>query len=248
MILYTSIIAHDRLSYHMLKWLHPIFNILTAMPFFEVVFIILKVWSKIVLNNKWAKLFLLSVILGSQADLLQLSVLLLMFLINTRVIVEVTDTSSTLSIIASGKISKSRECLGVFSLNRNFKILVHALFILSEEEVVVCLLSSNSSFLSGDGSPWLSAVHSSLYDSIEQSYLELHATAMLCLPSGECMCPDATLCTALTSALYSSVSEEVVLRRQLMVGVFVDFFFSILCCVHYFCNQQYVGSLIVTLG
>ncbi|XP_039127223.1 nuclear pore complex protein NUP107 [Dioscorea cayenensis subsp. rotundata] len=83
-------------------------------------------------------------------------------------------------------------------------------------------LNSSFSLLSRDGSPWLSAVHSSLYDSIEQSYLELHATAMLCLPSGECMCPDATLCTALTSALYSSVSEEVVLRRQLMVNVAIS--------------------------
>ncbi|KAJ0075044.1 hypothetical protein Patl1_33740 [Pistacia atlantica] len=33
----------------------------------------------------------------------------------------------------------------------------------------------------------------------------------------ECMCPDATICAAVMSALYSTVSEEVVLNRQLMV-------------------------------
>ncbi|GMP40732.1 hypothetical protein CsSME_00011064 [Camellia sinensis var. sinensis] len=36
------------------------------------------------------------------------------------------------------------------------------------------------------------------------------------------MCSDATLCAALMSALYSSVSEEVVLNRQLMVSVSVS--------------------------
>ncbi|KAK4267210.1 hypothetical protein QN277_024022 [Acacia crassicarpa] len=42
---------------------------------------------------------------------------------------------------------------------------------------------------------------------------------MLCLPSGECLCPDATVCTTLMSALYSSAGQEVVLSRQLMVNV-----------------------------
>ncbi|XP_030945003.1 nuclear pore complex protein NUP107-like [Quercus lobata] len=45
---------------------------------------------------------------------------------------------------------------------------------------------------------------------------------MFCLPSGECMSPDATMCTTLMSALYSSVSEDVVLNRQLMVNVSVS--------------------------
>lgn len=44
---------------------------------------------------------------------------------------------------------------------------------------------------------------------------------MLCLPSGECMCPDATSCTTMTSALYSSVGEEDVLQRQLMASSFL---------------------------
>ncbi|CAK9179846.1 unnamed protein product [Ilex paraguariensis] len=68
--------------------------------------------------------------------------------------------------------------------------------------------------------PWLVPAEDRNYESVEPVFLELHATVMLCLPSGECMLPDATLCTTLMSALYSSVSEEVVLNRQLMVCLF----------------------------
>lgn len=71
--------------------------------------------------------------------------------------------------------------------------------------------------------PWLAAVEDHVYESMAPVFLELHATAMLCLPSGECMCPDATICTALMSALYSSVSEESVLHRQLMVCLYEYF-------------------------
>ncbi|KAL4625298.1 hypothetical protein ACB092_05G015500 [Castanea dentata] len=70
--------------------------------------------------------------------------------------------------------------------------------------------------------PWLAASEDPIYTSEEPLFLELHATAMLCLPSGECMSPDATVCTTLTSALYSSVTEDVVLNRQLMVNVSVS--------------------------
>jgi len=70
--------------------------------------------------------------------------------------------------------------------------------------------------------PWLNAVETSPFESSELVFLELHATAILCLPSGECMTPDATSCTALTSALYSTVSEEDVLHRQLKVEVKVS--------------------------
>ncbi|XP_020254733.1 nuclear pore complex protein NUP107 isoform X2 [Asparagus officinalis] len=83
-------------------------------------------------------------------------------------------------------------------------------------------LQSSLSLLLREGSPWLNAAHSSLRESTENIFLELHATAILCLPSGESMCPDATLCTTLTSALYSSVSEEIVLKRQLMVNVSIS--------------------------
>lgn len=64
--------------------------------------------------------------------------------------------------------------------------------------------------------PWLASIDN-IYESAEPVFLELHATAMLCLPSGDCLCPDATVCTTLTSALYSSVGDEVVSNRQLMV-------------------------------
>jgi len=73
-----------------------------------------------------------------------------------------------------------------------------------------------------DERPWLYAVESSPFESSEVIFLELHASAMLCLPSGECMLPDATSCTALTSALYSTVSEDDVLHRQLKVDVQVS--------------------------
>ncbi|KAL6908067.1 hypothetical protein ACP4OV_002237 [Aristida adscensionis] len=73
-----------------------------------------------------------------------------------------------------------------------------------------------------DERPWLNALESSPFESAELIFLELHATATLCLPSGECMLPDATSCTALTSALYSTVSEVDVLHRELKVDVKVS--------------------------
>lgn len=78
------------------------------------------------------------------------------------------------------------------------------------------------SLLRRDGRPWLYAVESSPFESPDVIFLELHASAMLCLPSGECMLPDATSCTALTSALYSTVSEDDVLHRLLKVDVQVS--------------------------
>lgn len=69
----------------------------------------------------------------------------------------------------------------------------------------------------GKDNPWLASGEDNVYGSVEPIFLELHATAMLCLPSGECLLPDATVCTTLMSALYTSVSEEDVLNRQLMV-------------------------------
>ncbi|RRT53438.1 hypothetical protein B296_00049854, partial [Ensete ventricosum] len=78
-------------------------------------------------------------------------------------------------------------------------------------------LDSSLSLLLREGNPWLNVSHDRTYDPTEDMHIELHATAMLCLPSGECMLPDATSCTTLTSALYSSVSEDDVLKRQLRV-------------------------------
>ncbi|CAL5381112.1 unnamed protein product [Camellia sinensis] len=81
----------------------------------------------------------------------------------------------------------------------------------------------------GKENPWLVPNEDRVYESVEPLFLELHAIAMLCLPSGECMCPDATLCATLMSALYSSVSEEVVLNRQLMVSVSISLTDN--CCI-----------------
>lgn len=75
----------------------------------------------------------------------------------------------------------------------------------------------------GKENPWLASLEDPIYESVEPVYLELHATAILCLPSGECLYPDATMCTALMSALYSTLREEVVLNRQLMVCLFIFF-------------------------
>lgn len=75
----------------------------------------------------------------------------------------------------------------------------------------------NYSSSSGKENPWLVLAEEDKNEVMEPVFIELHATSVLCLPSGECMHPDATVCTTLMSALYSSVSEEVVLNRQLMV-------------------------------
>ncbi|KAL0424939.1 UNVERIFIED_CONTAM: Nuclear pore complex protein [Sesamum radiatum] len=83
-------------------------------------------------------------------------------------------------------------------------------------------LRSSLLLLKRKDSPWLVPTQDHLHEPAEPVYLELHATAVLCLPSGECMSPDATLCTTLTSALYSSVTEEEVLHRELMVNVSIS--------------------------
>ncbi|KAK6153544.1 hypothetical protein DH2020_013183 [Rehmannia glutinosa] len=90
-----------------------------------------------------------------------------------------------------------------------------------QREVTEAIETLTSSFLllQRKDNPWLVPTQDHIHESEEPVYLELHATAVLCLPSGECMSPDATLCTTLTSALYSSVSEEEVLHRELMVNV-----------------------------
>ncbi|KAL6144439.1 hypothetical protein ACLB2K_055132 [Fragaria x ananassa] len=83
-------------------------------------------------------------------------------------------------------------------------------------------LNSSLSLLLRKDNPWLASGEDNVYGSVEPIFLELHATAMLCLPSGECLLPDATVCTTLMSALYTSVSEEDVLNRQLMINVSIS--------------------------
>ncbi|KAL2516484.1 Nuclear pore complex protein [Forsythia ovata] len=83
-------------------------------------------------------------------------------------------------------------------------------------------LGSSLYLLQRKENPWLLPTQDHIYESKEPVFLELHATTMLLLPSGECMPPDATLCTTLTSALFSLVSEEEILHRQLMVNVSIS--------------------------
>ncbi|XP_057746155.1 nuclear pore complex protein NUP107 [Arachis stenosperma] len=83
------------------------------------------------------------------------------------------------------------------------------------------MLTASLSLLEREETPWLASIND-VYESAEPVYLELHATSMLCLPSGDCLCPDATVCTTLTSALYSSAGHEVILSRQLMVNVSIS--------------------------
>nr|GMC51934.1 nuclear pore complex protein NUP107 [Ipomoea batatas] len=84
-------------------------------------------------------------------------------------------------------------------------------------------LQTSLLLLKREENPWLVPTQDHIiYETEEPIFLELHAVAMLCLSSGECMTPDATLCATLMSALYSSVSEEQVLNRQLMVNVSIS--------------------------
>ncbi|CAL9009676.1 unnamed protein product [Prunus brigantina] len=83
-------------------------------------------------------------------------------------------------------------------------------------------VNSSLSLLLRKENPWLAPGEDHVYESVEPIFLELHATAMLCLRSGECLPPDATVCTTLMSALYSSVSEQDVLNRQLMINVSIS--------------------------
>lgn len=95
----------------------------------------------------------------------------------------------------------------------------------------------------GKDSPWLTFLEDHVFESEEYMFLELHATAMLCLPSGECLRPDATVCAALMSALYACVSEEDVLDRQLMVlpSSNVCYFYSL----SFLFPQRYIQVCIV---
>ncbi|CAM8955911.1 unnamed protein product [Rhodiola kirilowii] len=82
-------------------------------------------------------------------------------------------------------------------------------------------LELSLSLLKRTDNPWLIPTQEIVYESQHPVFLELHATAILCLPSGGCLDPDAAICAALMSAIYSSVGEAVVLHRELMVNVSV---------------------------
>ncbi|MCD7455898.1 hypothetical protein HAX54_030051 [Datura stramonium] len=93
-----------------------------------------------------------------------------------------------------------------------------------QKEVIAAreTLDTSLSLLQRQENPWLVPTEDRVLESEEPIFLELHATAMLCSSAGDCVAPDATLCTTLMSALYSSVSEEEVLNRQIMVSVSIS--------------------------
>ncbi|KAK4726467.1 hypothetical protein R3W88_031384 [Solanum pinnatisectum] len=93
-----------------------------------------------------------------------------------------------------------------------------------QKEVIAAreTLDTSLSLLQRQENPWLVPTEDRVLESDEPVFLELHATVMLCSSAGDCMAPDATLCTTLMSALYSSVSEEEVLNRQIMVSVSIS--------------------------
>ncbi|KAA3455578.1 nuclear pore complex protein NUP107 [Gossypium australe] len=88
--------------------------------------------------------------------------------------------------------------------------------------VVILNRVNTTPVMQRERNPWLISRVEHISESMEPLFLELHSTAMLRLPSGESMCPDATVCAALMSALYSSATEEVVSERQLTVNVAIS--------------------------
>ena len=50
-------------------------------------------------------------------------------------------------------------------------------------------------------------------------WIELHAVGLLISPSGQCVAPDAAICTALKTSLYSCVDKEIGILRQLQVWI-----------------------------
>ncbi|CAA7401213.1 unnamed protein product [Spirodela intermedia] len=83
-------------------------------------------------------------------------------------------------------------------------------------------LAASLLLLEREEAPWMSSAEKSACDPSEHMFIELDATAMLCLASGECLRPDAASCTTLTSALYGCVTEEDVLKRRMMINVAIS--------------------------
>lgn len=78
--------------------------------------------------------------------------------------------------------------------------------------------------LAGDAVAWLTEENDGAADNHLEGveWLELSVTAVLTSASGICLIPDATVCTALTSALYSAASDHVVAQRELTVRILLQ--------------------------
>ncbi|CAA6664616.1 unnamed protein product [Spirodela intermedia] len=70
-------------------------------------------------------------------------------------------------------------------------------------------LAASLLLLEREEAPWMSSAEKSACDPSEHMFIELDATAMLCLASGECLRPDAASCTTLTSALYAASPKRI---------------------------------------
>lgn len=79
-------------------------------------------------------------------------------------------------------------------------------------------LNASLSLLERKYTPWLTGIQDMPQDTIEGEWLELDGIAMFRLSSGDCLQPDATACTALTSALYACAGE-LATERQLSVDI-----------------------------
>lgn len=94
---------------------------------------------------------------------------------------------------------------------------------LSFEEKDMALMAANeaigamSSFLQRRGYAWLTGPEFVPEYLTCPEWIELHAVGVLVSPSGNCLVPDATVCTALRSSIYACVGEGTVILRQLMV-------------------------------
>lgn len=89
-----------------------------------------------------------------------------------------------------------------------------------EKEVVAArqALNASLSLLERKYTPWLTGIQDMPQDIEEGEWLELDGIAMFRLSSGDCLLPDATTCTALTSALYACAGE-LATERQLSVDI-----------------------------
>ncbi|MCO5580391.1 hypothetical protein L7F22_034257 [Adiantum nelumboides] len=94
---------------------------------------------------------------------------------------------------------------------------------LSSEEKDVSLAAATeainaiTSFIQRRGFSWLTDAQSTGEFAAYPEWLEIHVAGILVSASGSCLVPDATVCTALKSSLYSCASEDILHGRQVKV-------------------------------
>eukprot|EP00252_Welwitschia_mirabilis_P023223 TRINITY_DN6524_c0_g2_i1.p1 TRINITY_DN6524_c0_g2~~TRINITY_DN6524_c0_g2_i1.p1 ORF type:complete len:680 (-),score=154.29 TRINITY_DN6524_c0_g2_i1:328-2253(-) len=73
--------------------------------------------------------------------------------------------------------------------------------------------SLSLSLLKRKSSPWLSSTSGMVQETLAGEWIELDAKALLRMPTGDCLKPDATICTALNSAFYLCAGDSSTLRK-----------------------------------